>query len=39
MDSHVHLVIGNAVDPDMFAQLATAFPVDDLIVNGRQVKD
>jgi hypothetical protein len=39
MDPYPHLVIRNALDPDVFAQLAATFPADDLIVNGRQIKD
>lgn len=39
MDPYPHLVIRNALDPDVFAQLAATFPADDLIVNGRQLKD
>ncbi len=38
-DPYPHLVIRNALDPDVFAQLAATFPADDLIVNGRQIKD
>jgi len=34
-----HLVIENALDAAVFAQLEAAFPADDLVVDGRAVKD
>jgi hypothetical protein len=34
-----HLVIENALDPAVFAELAASFPADDLVVDGRPVKD
>lgn len=34
-----HLVIEDALHPDIFAQLFAAFPTDELVVDGRPVKD
>jgi hypothetical protein len=39
MEPYPHLVIRNALDPDVFAQLAATFPGDDLVVDGRPIKD
>ena len=39
LDPYPHLVIRNALDPEVFEQLAARFPEDDLVVNGRDVKD
>ncbi len=34
-----HLVIENALAPELFAELSATFPADDVVVNGREVKD
>lgn len=39
LDPYPHLVIQNALDAEIFAQLAASFPPDELVVNGREVKD
>ncbi len=39
LDPYPHLVIENALDADVFAQLAAEFPADDTVVDGRPVKD
>lgn len=39
LDPYPHLVIRNALDPEIFEQLARDFPEDELVVNGREVKD
>ena len=39
LDPFPHLMIENALDPEVFAELAASFPDDDLVVDGRTVKD
>ena len=39
LDPFPHLIIENALDPEVFAELAASFPDDDLVVDGRTVKD
>lgn len=39
LDPYPHLVIENALDPDVFAALEAAFPADDVVVNGRRLTD
>jgi hypothetical protein len=38
-DPYPHLVITNALDPAIFMQLASQFPADDIILDGRASKD
>lgn len=39
LDPYPHLVIRNALDPDIFAALEAQFPADEVVVNRRPVKD
>ncbi len=39
LDPYPHLVITDAIDPDVYAQLEHEFPNDDLILNGQVAKD
>lgn len=39
LDPYPHLIIENALDAAVYAQLEAAFPADNLVVDGRQVKD
>jgi len=39
LQPYPHLVIENALDPTVYARLEAEFPADDLVVDGRQVKD
>lgn len=38
-EPYPHIVIPNALDPDVFAQLAKEFPEDGIILDGREAKD
>jgi hypothetical protein len=39
LDPYPHLVIRNALDPDVFAALESQFPADDVVVNRRPLND
>lgn len=39
LEPYPHLVVEDALHPDIFAQLFAAFPADELVVDGRPVKD
>ncbi|MDO8450888.1 MAG: hypothetical protein Q7T10_19010 [Rhodoferax sp.] len=38
-EPYPHLVITDALDPEIFEQLSNQFPADDIILNGRAAKD
>jgi hypothetical protein len=39
LEPYPHLVIQNALDADVFAKLASTFPADEVVVNGRELRD
>jgi hypothetical protein len=39
LEPYPHLVIENALDADVFAELEATFPADDIVVDGRPVRD